>query len=186
MDLLGSNLACDSLCKNINICDSNEIDQRNLLEIPATDLTFTCPGRSILKENLDLDIYTYDFRNIQPADLRNMGLSISFLCFIQNDGYLGSLNGGGGGWREFERCFYNISCHAADLSYLFELERRVDCRDPREFNFCWIFLIPVSGLSPDVFIYCTEDGEIVDETAKFMERSMRRYWGNFARNGLAN
>ena len=99
--------------------------------------------------------------------------------------YLGSLNGGGGGWREFERCFYNISCHAADLSYLFELERRVDCRDPRELEikiFQIRFQIPL-GLSPDVFIYCTEDGEIVDETAKFMERSMRRYWGNFARNG---
>ena len=32
--------------------------------------------------------------------------------------------------------------------------------------FIGFFLIFVSGLSPDVFIYCTEDGEIVDETAK--------------------
>ena len=133
MDLLGSNVACETLCKNINICDSDEIDQRILLEIPATDLTFTCPGRSILKENLDLDIYTYDFRNIQPADLRNMGLNFGLLTKLYLKwNILGSLNGGGGGWKEFERCFYNISCHAADLSYLFELERRVDCRDPRE------------------------------------------------------
>ena len=73
MELLSSSVACNSLCKTIDICDSNEIDQRNVLEIPATDLTFVCPGRQVLKENLDLDMYTYDFRNIQPADLRNMG-----------------------------------------------------------------------------------------------------------------
>ena len=86
MDLLGSNIACETLCKNINICDSDEIDQRNLLGIPATDLTFTCPGRSIMKENLDLDIYTYDFRNIQPADLRNMGSNFAFSSIL-NDAY---------------------------------------------------------------------------------------------------
>ena len=79
MELLANDFACTSVCRNINICDSEEIDQRNLLEIPATDLTFTCPGRSVLKENLDLDIYTYDFRNIQPADLRNMGLNFKTL-----------------------------------------------------------------------------------------------------------
>ena len=37
-----------------------------------------------------------------------------------------------------------------------------------------------------VWIYCDQDGNVVDETAKLMERSMRRYWSNFARNGNPN
>ena len=51
----------------VDICDPNEIDQRNSLEIAATDLTFTCPGRQFLKSENENDLYYYQFRNIMPG-----------------------------------------------------------------------------------------------------------------------
>ena len=48
-----------------------------------------------------------------PADVRNIGgIDPTPLPFL-------------------ERCFYEVSCHASELSYQFELERRVDCTDDR-------------------------------------------------------
>ena len=42
------------------------------------------------------------------------------------------MQGENSGFSEWVRCFYDVACHAAELSYQFELERRLDCRDPSE------------------------------------------------------
>ena len=40
--------------------------------------------------------------------------------------------GGGSGFGSYARCFDEVSCHAADLTYIFDTARRVDCSDERK------------------------------------------------------
>ena len=49
------------LCHSF-VDSESEYDQRNDLEIPATDLTFVCPERAWVKDNLDKKIYVYQVR----------------------------------------------------------------------------------------------------------------------------
>ena len=165
---IAANAICSQLCDNINICDAEINDERDLLEIPATDLTFTCPARQFLKAEkaAGRGIYFYEFRNIMPADVR----------------HIGGLNSGK---STYERCFTEVSCHAADLSYIFEMERRVNCNDERKSSSTGSLYNTLLGLSSFVWDpYCDKDtGSVVDENGQLMERSMRRYWANFARNG---
>jgi len=184
--LLGDKTVCDKLCSNVNICPKDP-DQRNDLEIPATDLTFLCPERSFALNNLEKDIYVYQFANLMPADIREIGLhTCRDKCDAKcekdcedvtdcqetctNDCIADDCRPG---FSTYERCFESISCHAAELPYMFDSARRVQCNNP--------------ALNKDVFIYCDEDtGRIYPEEQEYMARSMKRYWANFARNGDPN
>ena len=101
-----------------------------------------------------------------PADIRNIA--------------------GKGGFSTYERCFTEVSCHAADLTYTFDTARRINCNDegktPKNGNGIFFYL----GLRRDVFIYCEDDGRIYPEEQEYMTRSMKRYWANFARNANPN
>ena len=95
--------------------------------------------------------------------------------------------GGGSGFGSYARCFDEVSCHAADLTYIFDTARRVDCSDSRKKVLSVFFNVVFLGLNPDVFIYCDkETGRIYPEDQEYMARSMKRYWANFARNGDPN
>jgi len=51
---------CDALCDNIKLCDPEKYDERNILEIPATDLTFTCRQDNFSNQNIRLaDPFTF-------------------------------------------------------------------------------------------------------------------------------
>jgi len=73
--------------------------------MPASDLVFVCPMREwgMVDPVKQGNIYIYQFRDIMPADLTG----------LMGDNYA--------------RCFSEVSCHAADLSFMFELERRINC-----------------------------------------------------------
>ena len=34
------------------------------------------------------------------------------------------------GFSTYERCFESISCHAAELTYMFDTARRIECNNP--------------------------------------------------------
>lgn len=95
-----------SICAGVSICDpAVDGDERNTLEVVASDLIFVCP----MRQWADVDpvkqgnIWVYQFRDIMPANVEQ-------------------LTG-----KNYARCFNEVSCHAADLSYMFEVERRINC-----------------------------------------------------------
>ena len=95
--------------------------------------------------------------------------------------------GGGSGFGSYARCFDEVSCHAADLTYIFDTARRVHCNDERKEILVYLNYHIYLGLRSDVFIYCNETtGRIYPEEQEYMARSMKRYWANFARNGNPN
>jgi len=134
---------------------SAENDDRVTVEEPGTEWIFTCPELNWFKSHTGGNAYKYHFRAPIPIDISKIGQQGQRMD----------------GWLSYERCEY-LSCHAADLSYTFELEK--------QFN-CTAFVEAFPNMAT-----CTAEGELVEEPLLEMERYYHRYWGNFARTGNPN
>lgn len=166
-DLLGaicSNpLVLTQVCSRVseNAClDANaDQDDRITVEVPGTEWIFTCPELKWLNKQSAENVYAYHFRAPLPIDITKVGsFGNKITPYVD-------------GWDSYERCEY-LSCHASDLSYMFETENQLDCNQLNEEK---------PGL-----VQCNDKNEAISGEMQKMERFLHRYWGNLARNGNPN
>ena len=82
------------------------------------------------------NIYAYHFRAPLPIDITKVGsFGNKITPYVD-------------GWDSYERCEY-LSCHASDLSYMFETENQLDCN---QVSF-WIEIEEISVVRINIFKY---------------------------------
>ena len=137
---------------NQNNCVYNDkvVDDRLTLEEPGTDWIFTCPKIEWIQAAKHENIWAYQFRANMPIDVSK----------IEGDM-----------WPSYERC-KDLSCHAAELSYEFSVEKTLNC--PR--------------LSEDKngMATCQPDGALLKPDMVEMEKMYHAYLANFMHNSDPN
>ena len=142
----------NEICLNQNNCVYNDkvVDDRLTLEEPGTDWIFTCPKIEWIQTAKHENIWAYQFRANMPIDVSK----------IEGDM-----------WPSYERC-KDLSCHAAELSYEFSVEKTLNC--PR--------------LSEDKngMATCQPDGALLKPDMVEMEKMYHAYLANFMHNSDPN
>ncbi|CAG5103742.1 Oidioi.mRNA.OKI2018_I69.chr1.g915.t1.cds [Oikopleura dioica] len=176
---------CEAVNTNLPCIGDDGPDERDTFEEPGTEWIFSCPTNQILQK-ASKPTYRWHFRAPMIADISQVG---GFQGIPDTESrvpsfksaLLGKIGGQNreAGADEYENCKY-MSCHAAELSYIFAIEEQFDCKKFDE----------IHG-DDQKFIECDENNNVLpygmtSENMQLLERFMSRYWANFARTGDPN
>jgi len=143
---------CEQLIEGI----TKNCDDRETIEAPGTEWIFTCPTLEWLQyaagEETEKKVWAYQFRAAMPLDVSK----------IEGDQ-----------WEYYERCKV-LSCHAAELSYEFSVEKTLNCTALEE------------DPNREDLVTCEQNGNLLSDDEIEMERQMHIYWRNFLHNSNPN
>ncbi|CBY43781.1 unnamed protein product [Oikopleura dioica] len=180
--------AIETICQKVNSdlpCIGDEgPDERDTFEEPGTEWIFSCPTNQVLQKAGNKPTYRWHFRAPMIADISQVGgfqgipeppvsRIPSFKSALLGKMQVESREAGA---EEYENCKF-MSCHAAELSYIFAIEEQFDCK----------LFDQIHG-EDQKFIECDENNNVLpngmtSQNMQLLERFMSRYWANFARTG---